>query len=228
MTRAFGKEGYRPQAQRALRCRSDRAIVELALREQLATDPAKPYRPRLTRMDRAFWVLLSRLCPRRREVLSIVQPETVVHWHWRGFRLDWRVPKIQPLREMFPDEHSLQSLMRDDDSIFSQRVAEANGHLGIESKRTAYRSSWQNGIAERWIGSVQHDLLDHVIVIDERHLRRLLREYVEDYNAERVHTRLTDSPLGRPAESRPSSHARVVGLPRVGSLHHRDVWRRAA
>jgi hypothetical protein len=150
---------------------------------------------------------------------------------------------IQQLRETFPEEHSHRFLIHDNDSrqtqsqalgklrlpaIFSERVTEAIGHLGIESKRTAYRSPWQNGTAERSIGSVRRELLDHMIVFDERHLRRLLREYVEYYNAERVHTYLRNSPGGRPTEHRPSVDARVVGLPRVGGLHHRYLWREAA
>ena len=94
--------------------------------------------------------------------------------------------------------------------------------------RTAYRSPWQNGIAERWVGTVRRELLDHVIVIDEQHLRRLLREYVDYYNEDRVHTQLRDSPTGRPIEDRPSRDAQIVALPRVGGLHHRYVWRDAA
>jgi putative transposase len=94
---------------------------------------------------------------------------------------------IQQLREAFPDEHSLRFLTHDNDTIFSDRVVEAIGHLGIESKRTAYRSPWQNGIVERWVGTVRRELLDHVIVIDERHLQRLLHEYVDYCNNEHVH-----------------------------------------
>mgnify|MGYP001814048780 FL=1 len=74
----------------------------------------------------------------------------------------------------------------------------------------------------------KRELLDHVIVFGERHLRRLLAEYVAYYNAERVHTRLGDSPEGRPTETRPSSAASVVGVPCVGGLHHRYVWAEAA
>ena len=71
-------------------------------------------------------------------------------------------------------------------------------------------------------------MLDHVIVLNERHLHRLLREYVDYYNTDRVHTRLRDSPAGRPTENRPSSDAKIVGFPRVGGLHHRYAWREAA
>ncbi len=71
-------------------------------------------------------------------------------------------------------------------------------------------------------------VLGHVIVCNEQHLRRLLRDYVAYYNAERVHTRLRDAPAGRSSETRPSPDARVAGLRRVGGLHHRYVWREAA
>ncbi len=119
-------------------------------------------------------------------------------------------------------------MIHDNDAIFSQRLTEAIGQLGIEATRTANRSPWQNGTAERWVGTVRRELLDHVIVIDERHLRRLLRDYVDYYNEDRIHTCLRDSPHRRPAEIRPSEHARVVGLPRVGGLHHRYRWSKAA
>jgi len=97
-----------------------------------------------------------------------------------------------------------------------------------QARRTAFRSPWQNGTAERFVGSVRRELLDHVVVLSEAHLRRLLREYVEHYNTERVHTSLGDAPAGRPTEAKPSDRARVVVLPRVGGLHHRYAWREAA
>jgi putative transposase len=98
----------------------------------------------------------------------------------------------------------------------------------MDPKRTAFRSPWQNGKAGRVVGSVRRELLDHVVVLSEDHLRRLLREYVDYYNAERVHTSIPDAPVGRPVGFRPSEHATVVGLPRVGGLHHRYRWRKAA
>jgi transposase InsO family protein len=121
----------------------------------------------------------------------------------------------QQLREAFPNETSPRFLICDNDSIFSARVAESIENLGIEPQRTAFRSPWQNGIAERWVGSARRELLDHVIVMNEKHLQRLLREYVDYYNDDRVHTVLQDSPMGRPTEHRPSPEAQIVGLPRV-------------
>jgi transposase InsO family protein len=134
----------------------------------------------------------------------------------------------QQLRESFPDNSASRYLIYDNDSIFSDEVKDVIGSFGIQPKRTAYRSPWQNGTAERWVGSCRRELLDQVIVFGERHLRRLLADYLAYYSAARVHTRLGDSPEGRPIEPRPSSSASVVGLPRVRGLHHWYVWAEAA
>ena len=135
---------------------------------------------------------------------------------------------VQQLRETFPDEPTHRFLIYDNDAIFSPAVTHAIKSFEIDPKRTAFRSPWQNGTAERVVGSVRRELLDHVIVLNEDHLRRLLREYVDYYNAERVHTSLQDAPVGRPVESRPSHRAKVIGSPRVGGLHHQYRWREAA
>jgi putative transposase len=135
---------------------------------------------------------------------------------------------IQQLREAFPYDSAPQYLIYDNDSTFSLEVTEAIKSFGTRPKRTAFRSPWQNGVAERWVGSCKREVIDHVVVFNEDHLRRLLRDYVSYYNTERVHTVLRDSPNGRPVESRPTPAAKVVGLPRVGGLHHRYVWKTAA
>ena len=328
------------------RNRQDQAIVELALRQQLAVYAQSRPRPRLSPLDRAFWVVLSQLWPRWKDHLVVVRPETVVRWHRQGFRRYWRsistpgpgrppisrevqelivrmatenawrarkiqaelsklgirvslatvsryVPRakpdptqqqrwmtflrnhkdviagmdffvvptvrfrllwvwfaidhgrreilhfnvtenpnarwvIQQLRETFPEEPSHRFVIYDNDSIFSAAVTHAIGSFDICPKRTAFRSLWQNGTAERFVGSVRRELLDHVVVFNEDHLRGLLREYVDYYNAERVHTSIGDAPNGRPVEVRASSCSKVIGLPRVGGLHHRYRWREAA
>ena len=99
---------------------------------------------------------------------------------------------------------------------------------GREPGRTAFRSPGQSGIAERWVGSARRELLDHVVVLNEKHLQRLLREYVDYYNTDRVHTRLRDSPMGRPTKKHPQRVAQVIGFPRVGGLHHQYEWQEAA
>jgi putative transposase len=132
------------------------------------------------------------------------------------------------VREAFPADAALPFLVYDRDSIFSADVTTAIRNLGIERIRTAYRSFWQNPFAEQWLGTCRRELLDNMIVLGERHLRRLLADYVAYYNVERVHTGLGDSPKGRPSEARPSPSAKVVALPRVGGLHHQYAWCKAA
>jgi hypothetical protein len=122
---------------------------------------------------------------------------------------------IQQLREAFPYDSAPKYLIYDNDSIFSDPVTGAIEGFGIEPKRTAFQSPWQNGTAERWVGTCKREIIDHVIVFNEDHLRRLLREYVSYYNADRVHTVIQDAPEGRTIESRPLSGAKVIGLPRV-------------
>ena len=83
-------------------------------------------------------------------------------------------------------------------------------------------------LAQDGVGSARRELLDHVIILNENHLRRLLQEYVDYYNTDRVHTQLRDSPMRRPTEHRPFPEAQIVGKPRVGGLHHRYEWQEAA
>jgi putative transposase len=88
--------------------------------------------------------------------------------------------------------------------------------------RTAFRSPWQNGVAERWVGSCRRDLLDHVIVLNERHLKRLMSEYVRYYQEDRTHLGLVkDTPVGRPLEIQPGIERTIQSSPRIGGLHHR-------
>jgi transposase InsO family protein len=113
--------------------------------------------------------------------------------------------------------------------LFSASVVSAVKAFGIKPARTSYRSPWQNGVAERWIGSVRRELLDHVVVLGERHLRRLLGEYVAYYHDDRTHLGLEKAtPAGRPVEQRPDGEANIVAQARVGGLHHRYEWHAAA
>jgi transposase InsO family protein len=73
-----------------------------------------------------------------------------------------------------------------EDSKFSADVVSTVKAIGSQPVRTAFRSPWQNGIAERWVGSVRRDLFDHMIVMNERHLRRLLKGYVRYYHEDRT------------------------------------------
>ena len=90
--------------------------------------------------------------------------------------------------------------------------------MGIRDRPAAPRSPWQNGHAERLIGSIRRECLDHIIVCGETHLRRLLSEYARNYNEARTHLALgKDSPEPR----RIQSVGRIVSIPMLGGLHHR-------
>jgi putative transposase len=112
-----------------------------------------------------------------------------------------------------------QYLIFDRDAKFGAGVVSTVEAIGPRPIRTAFRSPWQNGIAERWVGSVRRDLLDHVIVQNQKHLRRLLKEYVRYYHEDRTHLGLEkDTPDGREDNGTvtPSSH-NIVSLPRLRS-----------
>jgi len=81
----------------------------------------------------------------------------------------------------------IKYMVHDRDSIFCKTVINALESLGIQSKRTDYRCPWQNGIAERWVGNCKRELMDHVIIFNERHAHILMEEYVQYYNEDRTH-----------------------------------------
>ena len=98
-----------------------------------------------------------------------------------------------------------------------------------EQQLTANQSPWQNPYVERLHGSVRRECLDHVIVFNEGHLRRILRSYFAYYHEDRTHLGLgKETPMGRPVSSRVSPTSTLVELPRVGGLHRRYEWSEAA
>ena len=101
--------------------------------------------------------------------------------------------------------------------------------FGSRLTRTAYRSPWQNGVAERWVESCCRELLDHVIILGEAHLRGLVRDYIRYYHEDRTHEGLgKDTPARRPVEPRKCRKTALISLPRLGGLHHRYKWAAAA
>jgi transposase InsO family protein len=127
----------------------------------------------------------------------------------------------QQLREAFPYDTKHRYVIHDRDAKFGLEALASVRALGLRSVRTSFRSPWQNGIAERWVGSCRRDLLDHVIALNERHLKRLLSDYVRYYQDDRTHLGLNkETPAGRPTAIR-IEHSRVVSRPRLGGLHHR-------
>jgi transposase InsO family protein len=326
-----------------LRSRRSLALENVALRHQVEVLQRNAKRPRLRPSDRALWAVLRRIFPDWRRHLTIVQPDTVVRWHRKGWRLYWRwwsdprrgrpkvsaetcalirrmslenplwgAPRIhgellklgydigettvakymvrQPgpptqtwqtfvrnhmadiaaidfftvptatfrtlyvflvlsldrrrvahfnvtamptadgtslqLIQAFPYDSAPKYLIRDRDSVYGQRAIDTLGILGIEQIVTAPRSPWQNGYCERIIGTIRRECLDHVIVLGEKHLRRVLKEYLGYYHGSRTHLGLEkDAP--EPRKIQPQDVGPVVGKPVLGGLHHR-YYRKAA
>jgi transposase InsO family protein len=292
-----------------------------------------------------LWVLLSRLWPNWRRAVQIVTPDTVVHWHRRGFALYWRwrsrprrpgrpavaadiralirrmqaanplwgAPRIhgelrklgieiaqatvakylaryggktpsptwrtfltnhvsqiasvdfftvptatfrvlfvfvvllhdrrrivhvnvtahptaawtaQQIREAWPWDTAPRFVIRDHDTIYGSDLRRTAQAMGIEDVLTAPRSPWQNPFVERVIGSMRRECLDHVIVWNERALRRHLQRYLEYYHESRTHLSLDkDAPVPRAVQ--PLTCGPIVQVPHLGGLHH-HYERRAA
>ncbi len=131
----------------------------------------------------------------------------------------------QQLREAFPEDAAPRYLIHDRDHAFAALGVTASG-MGIQELRTAPRSQWQNAYVERVIGSIRRECLDHMIVMNEIGLARLLPRYLAYYHQARTHLSLAkDSPQSRPIA--PPTLGPVVAIPQVGGLHHR-YDRRAA
>jgi transposase InsO family protein len=139
---------------------------------------------------------------------------------------DWIV---QQLREAFSETCRYRYVILDQDTRFDADVMTFLRAAGMKPKRTSVRAPWQNGIAERWIGSCRRELLDHVIALNEAHLRRLLRDYVNYHQQDRLHDSLAkDAPNRRAVDQRPAANATVISIPRLGGLHHRYTWGKTA
>jgi putative transposase len=136
---------------------------------------------------------------------------------------------VQQLRDAFPESSPYRYAIFDRDSKFGADVIDLLESSGVKPKRTSPLSPRQNGMAERWIGSCRRELLDHVIALNESHLRRLIRDYISYYQADRIHDSLDkDSPENRGISHRSDQSARLISFPRVGGLHHRYDWQQAA
>jgi putative transposase len=126
---------------------------------------------------------------------------------------------VQQLRETFPYSSAPRFLIFDRDRKYGLEVPIAIRAMGIRPIRTSIQSPWQNGVAERWVESCRRDLLDHMIAVNESHLKRLLTEYVNYYHNDRTHLGLDkQTPNGR---LRSNGTGRVIAFPRLGGLHHR-------
>jgi transposase InsO family protein len=132
----------------------------------------------------------------------------------------------QQIVDAFPDDSAPSYLLRDRDQVYGEQFRHRVKGMGIKEVLTAPRSPWQNPFAERLIGSVRRECLDHVLVLGERHLRRVLVRYFSYYHQACTHLSLDkDAPTSRLIEL-PEAGG-IVAIREVGGLHHRYV-RRAA
>jgi putative transposase len=144
----------------------------------------------------------------RRDVLHFaVTPHPTMPW------------VIQQLREATPFGRQPRYLLRDNDGIFGQGVRAFLISCGILEVRTAYQSPWQNPYIARMIGTLRRELLDHVIVLNQAHLERLLREFINDY----YHTARPHQGLGgeTPVPQPPPRQGELISVSVLGGLPHR-------
>ena len=148
----------------------------------------------------------------------------VVHFHvTRHPTADWTALQ---LLQAFPFDTAPKFLIRDRDGIYGEKVLRAIDHLGMEDKPTSPHSPWQNGYCERMVGTLKRECLDHMIIFNERHARRIIREFLEYYHEDRTHQGLGQkTPGGREVE--PPEIGPVKSQPVLGGLHHR-YFREAA
>jgi integrase-like protein len=113
-----------------------------------------------------------------------------------------------------------QYLIRDRDGVYGQAFIRRVRAIGIRDRPISARSPWQNGYAERLIGSIRRECLDHTVVFGEQRLRRLLNSYREYYNEARTHLSISkDAPVPRAIQA----HGRTYAIPLLGGLHHQYV-----
>jgi len=124
------------------------------------------------------------------------------------------------ITEAFPWDGAARYMIRDRDRIYGTVVTRRLRAMGIRDKPIAPASPWQNGFAERLIGSIRRECLDHIIVFGEAHLRRILKSYADYYNSVRTHRSLhKDAPISRPIHQT----GIIRSQPILGGLHHHYV-----
>jgi transposase InsO family protein len=124
----------------------------------------------------------------------------------------------QQITEAFPWNEAPRYLIRD--RVYGDAVTRRLRAMGIRDKPIAPGSPWQNSFAERMIGTIRRECVDHVVALGERHLRRVLKSYVSYYNTTRTHRSLNmDAPVSRPVQQ----IGRIVSYALVGGLHHQYV-----
>ena len=142
----------------------------------------------------------------------------VVHFHVTAHATaGWTV---QQIAEAFPYDTAPRFPIHDRDAVYGEASRRRVRRMGLQEVRIAPRAPWQNPYVERLIGSVRRECLDHVIILSEAHLRRLLSAYLRYYHEARPHLALErNAPVPRAVE--PRSRGKVIAISHLGGLHHR-------
>jgi transposase InsO family protein len=158
------------------------------------------------------------LCHSRRKVVHFnVISNPIAQW------------TAQQVVEAFPWDTAPKYLMRDRDAIYGVLFRNRVKNRDIKEVIAAPQKPWQNPFVERIIGSIRRECTDHAIVLNEGHLKCVLSSYFEYYHSDRTHLGLgKDTPSGRPVQHRPAGKCKIIDLSRIGGLHHRYEWRKAA
>ena len=187
-----------------------RTFLDNHIRELVSID----FMTVLTAAFRVLYVLVVLAHNRRRVVHFNVTEHPTAAW------------TAQQIIEAFPDETAPRFLLKDRDQIYGEEFRGRVKGMKIEEVITAPHSPWQSPYAERLIGLIRRECLDHVIVMSEKHLRRILKNYFEYYRHWRTHLALEkDAP--EPRASQPPEMGAVIEVAEVGGLHSR-YERRAA
>jgi len=159
---------------------------------------------------RVFFVFIVLAHDRRRVIHFNVTEQPTAAW------------TAQQIVEAFPWDTAPRYLLRDRDGIYGGYFRRRVSGMGIDEVPIAARSPWQSPYVERLIGSIRRECLDHMIVLNESHLRRIIASYLRYYHTVRTHLSLDkDAPDGRAAQSPDAGE--VVALPHLGGLHHEYV-----
>jgi len=159
---------------------------------------------------RVFFVFIVLAHDRRRVIHFNVTEQPTAAW------------TAQQIVEAFPWDTAPRYLLRDRDGIYGHYFRGRVSGMGIDEVPIAPRSPWQSPYVERLIGSIRRECLDHMIVLNEQHLRRTIASYLRYYHAARTHLSLDkDAPNGRPIQLPAAGN--VVALPHLGGLHHEYV-----
>ncbi len=216
----------------SVRSRLSLQAENAVLRNQLSLYRKSGQRPRIKPADRLLWCFIAKFWADWRTTLYFVQPRTVITWQKKRFRDYWRAlsQSAKPGRPQISRElrKLIERMWEANPTWGSPKIVAELAMLGIDVAKstvdideviTAPASPWQNAYAERVIGTLRRELFDHVIVFNERHLKRLMSSYLDYYHPWRTHQSLDrDAPDGRPV--RAAEPCNVVELPAVHGLHH--------